>query len=87
MKKLKMARFEQGFLEIAVNPDRVAYVEPHPHSEDISPRQSSICFSGAPGDNVVVDGSVADVAAALEAVPMTKCNPQSTLSNQRRISK
>jgi hypothetical protein len=67
MKTLKMVRFDRGFLEIAVNPQRVAYVEPHPHPEDIAPRQSSICFSGAPGDNVVVDGKVSDVVASLEA--------------------
>lgn len=67
MKMLKMARFQRGLLDIAVNPDRVAYVEPHPHNEDVSPRQSSIFFSGAPGDHVVVDGKVCDVVATLEA--------------------
>ena len=62
---LKMVRFERGCQEIAVNPYRIAYVQPHPRREDGSPRQCSICFSGAPGDSVVVDGCVSDVMALL----------------------
>ena len=67
MKTFKMVQFDRGFFEIAVNPHRVAYVEAHPKSGDAAPRQSLICFSGAPGDNVVVDGKVSDVVATLEA--------------------